>query len=88
MFECSLIGFDRVREPSRRAGRLIIATALAALVLPLGGCGGMGSSTGEGTVDLSQSKEAGTSNPEISKAAAARGTGGMGDVLKQKKGRK
>ena len=48
--------------------------ALAAIILPLGGCGGMGSSAGEGTVDLSRAKEAAQSNPDISKAAAIRGT--------------
>jgi hypothetical protein len=85
MFKCSLIGFGRSRGPSGRPGRLVIATALASLILPLGGCGGLGSSTGEGTVDLSRAKEA-TKSTDTSKAALIRGKGVIGDA--QKKGRR
>ena len=60
---------------------------MAALISAFGGCG-VGSSTGEGTVDLSHAKEAAKSNPDINKAAAVRGTDGMGDALKPKKGRR
>jgi hypothetical protein len=88
MFKFFSKGFDRVSGPSRRPDGLVIATALAALTLPLGGCGGVGSSTGEGTVDLSRAKEAAKSNPDINKAAAALGTNGMGDALKPKQGRR
>ena len=61
-------------------GRLTVATALAAMILPLGGC----STGGEGTVDISSAKAASyvNSNPDMAKAAAARAKGVTGAALK------
>jgi hypothetical protein len=55
---------------------LLAVIALAAFLSPLGGCSGDGSS-GAGSVDVSQAKEAAKTNPDIAKAAAARGAGGL-----------
>jgi hypothetical protein len=78
------IGFDRVCEESQRSGRLVVSMAMAAFLVPLGGCWVGGSSGGEGTVDISRAKEASLSNPDMSKAAAARGKGEVvGDALKK-----
>jgi hypothetical protein len=61
-------------------GRLAVAAALAAMILPLGGC----SAGGEGTVDISSAKAASyvNTNPDMAKAAAARGKGVTGTALK------
>jgi hypothetical protein len=68
----------------RRAGQLFAAMLLAVLVIaPQGGCS-VGGSAGEGTVDLSQAKEAAKSNSDAAKAAAARGKGGLHDAQKRK----
>ena len=75
-------GFHWGRESGRRRGRLIALFALSAIVTPLLGCDVGGSATGEGTVDLSRAKESAASNPDIAKAAAARGKATIGDALK------
>jgi hypothetical protein len=60
---------------SRGLCRLVVSMALVAMVLPVGGC--WGSAGGEGTVDISSSKAASytNSNPDLAKAASARGKG-------------
>ena len=89
MFRARLfvIGAGPACEPSRRQGRCLAAIALAAFISPLGGCSD-GSGGGDGSVDISKAKEAAKVNPDIAKAAAARG-GALGDVKKgsPKKGR-
>ena len=80
-----LLGTFPCREPGRRSARLNVAMALVALMSPLGGCSVGGSATGEGTVDVSSAKGAGSSNPEFAKAAAVRGKGGMADAQKTRR---
>jgi hypothetical protein len=74
---------DRLPERSRGTSRWLAAIALAALISPLCGCSDGGSGgTGAGTVDVSRAKEAASTNPDLAKAAAARGAGGIGDAQK------
>jgi hypothetical protein len=60
----------------RRLGRLD-RLAIVTLVCLLGGCSGCGSAGGVGTVDISSAKAAAvtSSNPDMAKAASARGKG-------------
>jgi hypothetical protein len=83
------IGVDRANKASIVRGRLLAVIAASAFMLPLGGCSGEGTGgTGEGTVDISHAKDAANTNPDMAKAAAARGAGGIGDTQKGgKKGR-
>ena len=86
---CSAIRVNRDCERSRRPARALAAIALAAFILPLAGCSVDGSG-GEGTVDISRAKAAASSNPDMAKAAAARGASGIGGAQKgaEKKGRR
>src|SRR5262245_28304166 len=71
-----VVGADRIRGPSCQPGSLLVVIVLSAFISPLGGCSG-GGSGGAGSVDISHAKEAAKTNPEIAKAAAARGGGGL-----------
>jgi hypothetical protein len=65
-------------------GRVMASMALAALIVPLGGC--WSSAGGGGTVDIARAKAASytNSNPEMVKAAAARGKGLTGTAQKSR----
>jgi hypothetical protein len=78
------LGNDSLREPGRRPARLVAGTALAVFISALGGCSS-GSAVGEGTIDVSSAKAALGSNPNIAKAAAARGKAGMSDAQKTRR---
>jgi hypothetical protein len=69
----------------RGLGRLIVAMAMAAPILPLGGC--WGSAGGEGTVDIARAKGASYTNPnpDIAKAASARRKGVLGEAQKSRR---
>jgi hypothetical protein len=82
----SLTGVDRPRRPSHGTPRLLVLVALAAMIAPLWGCGDGAGGAGGGSVDISAAKDAAKINPEIAKAAAARGLG-VGDAKQGKKGR-
>ena len=80
MYENHLITIRRTGLQQRGLGGLAVTVALAAMILPLGGC----SAGGEGTVDISSAKAASyvNTNPDFAKAAAARGKGLTGTALK------
>jgi hypothetical protein len=78
-----VVSVDRARGLSPSLGSSLAAIALAAFLMPLGGCSG-GGSEGAGSVDISKAKAAAETNPDIAKAAAARSKGRMGDFQKTK----
>jgi hypothetical protein len=61
--------------------------AIVTLVCLLGGCSGSGSAGGVGTVDISSAKAAAvtSSNPDMAKAASARGKGLTGTAQKTRR---
>jgi hypothetical protein len=80
------IAVDRTTRPSGGTRPLLVMVALAAMIAPLAGCGDGAGGTGGGTVDIASAKDKAKTNPDIAKAAAARGAG-VGDAKQGKKGR-